>query len=120
VSGLDHEESSGGLGSIIWIALAVVLVTLGTVVGLQQYKQSQQREAERQQQLKIEGDRARQQKLAEQAARMQRPEGMDPMAALHSYIGRMRAKGKTDKEIQDALVGVGWDDVVVFMELQRK
>jgi PGF-pre-PGF domain-containing protein len=113
VSGL---EKSGGKTIPSWlvITLIAIVVSVGSVVGLKQYKKSQQDEMVKQQRIREEGERMR---IAKEQARQ--PEH-DPMRPVYEYILKQRAQGASDEEIRKKLLSVGWDELAVHMELMRR
>ena len=110
---------------IIGIALFTIV---GVVVGLQLYHRYQEHEATHQSRVQTERQEIRRRKgIAVEGAAVglalskpiERKPEHDPMAELHSYISRMRAKNKGDNEIRDKLIAAGWDETIVDLELLR-
>lgn len=112
----------------LWIIGIVLVVIIGVVVGMQLYRRYQEHEALHQARVQTERQEIERRKgIAVEGAAVglalskpieRRPEH-DPMAELHGYISRMRAKNKSDREIRDKLIAAGWDETIVDLELLR-
>ena len=114
----SKEKRSFRIPSWIFIILAILAVSGGSVVGLKQYKIYQDKESKRLEQVRVAGERKRAQQVSQQSA--QRPADHDPMRQLFDYIQAQRAKGVPEDAIRDKLIHAGWDELVVHMEMMRK
>jgi PGF-pre-PGF domain-containing protein len=109
-----EETATSSIPAWLVITSIVIIVCVGSVVGLKQYKKYQQQDTLKHQKIREEGERMR---LTKEQAR---PPEHDPMRPVHDYIVKQRAKGMSDEEIRAKLLSVGWDELAVHMELMRR
>lgn len=83
----------------------VLFAALAGAIGLQQYRQHQERALRHEQQLR------------EERERYKKRTANDPARPLVEYVHRMRLKGVGDEEIRNRLLAVGWDEVIVDQEM---
>jgi PGF-pre-PGF domain-containing protein len=99
--------------SWVYVIGVLIIVGVGASVGVRQYQEYQERETAHLEEVKAEGEQQR-------AASHSRPPEHDPMLPLRQYIIAQRTKGVSETEIRKKLLSVGWDELVVDMELMQR
>jgi hypothetical protein len=111
-------------GSSVWIVLGIIAgVLIIGVVGIAQYKRRNARKPQTAQmasQPQQGGSVPQQSVQVAPDSIVERVPEHDPANAVHQYILQMRARGATEQEIRTRLLTVGWDELVIDMEMMRR
>jgi len=132
----NERTARKSLPMFVWVIGIVIVGLMGTLVGMQQYKKHQQRDAVHREQLKseyrhmqltksfhrdggaqVQGVAAPNSTIIPIEHRETHHTEHDPAKPMIDYIVRMRAKNTPDDEIRKRLISVGWDALAIDMEL---